>query len=92
MPWRKTVTDRTAVYAAFLGGLPLWVPLVAVTVLVAAGLLLGGVTGAAFLVVVAALAGWLAVLGWDATPPAGRAIRVAAIGMVLAVAVRTAMT
>jgi hypothetical protein len=79
------------VYAAFLGGLPRWVPLVVVAALMAAGLLVGGVTGAVLLVAVAGLAGWLAVLGWDRTPPAGRAMRLAVIVVLLAIAARQAV-
>ena len=86
--WRATVTDRTAVYAAYLGGLPLWLPLVVVAALMAAGLLVGGVTGAVLLVAVAGLAGWLAVLGWDGTPPGGRVMRLAVIVVLLAIAIR----
>ena len=85
--WRTGVTERTAVYAAFLGGLPRWLPLVAVAALMVGGLLLGGPPGAALLAVVAAVAGWLAVLSWDHTAPAGRLLRVLAIAVVVAVAV-----
>jgi asparagine N-glycosylation enzyme membrane subunit Stt3 len=79
------------VYAAFLGGLPRWLPLVVVAALMAAGLLVGGVIGAVFLVVVAGLAGWLAVLSWDGTPPAGRALRLAVIVVLLVIAARQAL-
>jgi hypothetical protein len=89
--WRTAVTQRTAVYAAFLAGIPQWVPLVLVAALVAAGLITGGPLGAVLLVVVAALAGWLAVLAWDHTPPAGRALRLLAVAAVLAVAGREAL-
>jgi hypothetical protein len=79
------------VYAAFLGGLPRWLPLVVVAALMAAGLLVGGVIGAVFLVVVAGLAGWLAVLSWDGTPPTGRALRLAVIVVLLVIAARQAL-
>ncbi|HEV7825983.1 MAG TPA: DUF6703 family protein [Mycobacteriales bacterium] len=87
--WRTGVTERTAVYAAFLGGLPLWVPLVAVAAVTAAGLLLGGGAGAVLLLAVAAAAGWLAVLRWDHLTPGGRAVRVLVLTGLVALALRT---
>jgi hypothetical protein len=69
----------------------MWVPLVLVAALMGAGLITGGLLGAALLVVVATLAGWLAVLSWDHTPPAGRVLRLLAIAAVLAVAGRQAL-
>jgi hypothetical protein len=82
------VTGRTAVYAAFLGGLPLWVPLVAVAAVTAAGLLLGGLAGAVLLLAVAATAGWLALLRWDHLTPGGRGARVLVVTGLVALALR----
>jgi hypothetical protein len=76
------------VYAAFLGGLPPWLPLVGVAALTVAGLLVAGVLGGVLLAVVAVLAGWLAVLRWDDLPAGGRTVRVLAVVLVLVVAAR----
>jgi hypothetical protein len=84
--WRTDVTRRTAVYAAFLGGLPRWIPLAAVVALTLGGLLADGIPGAVLLTAVAAAAGWLAMLRWDSLNPAGRLVRVLVIAVVLAVA------
>jgi hypothetical protein len=86
--WRARVTRRTAVYAAFLGGLPLWVPLVAVAALTAAGFLVGGTAGGVLLLAVAAVAGWLAVLRWDHLTPGGRLVRVVVLTGLVALALR----
>ena len=82
--WRTDVTRRTARYAASLGRLPWWLPLVVVSALTVGGLLSGGVVGAVLLAVVAALAGWLAVLRWEDLSAAGRLVRVLAIVVLLA--------
>lgn len=81
--WRADVTRRTAVPALALGRLPQWVPLAVVTLLMIGGLLAGGLLGAVLLTLVAAAAGWLAALRWDALAPAGRVVRLLVIGLLL---------
>ena len=90
--WRADVTERTAGFAAVLGRLPWWVPLIAVAVLMAGGLLAGGILGAALIAVVALLGGWLALLRWDELPASGRLVRVLGVALLLAVAVRKLLT
>jgi hypothetical protein len=90
--WRTGVTERTAGYAAALARLPRFVPLVAVAALVVGGMFAGGVAGAALLTVVAAFAGWLAVLGWEHLSPGGRLARVLIVVALLAVAARKVLT
>jgi hypothetical protein len=90
--WRTGVIDRTAGFAATLGRLPRWLPLVVLAALVVGGLFTGGALGAVLLVVVAAFAGWLAVLGWDHLPAGGRLLRGLVVLVLLAVAVRKLLT
>jgi hypothetical protein len=86
--WRTGVARRTGVYAAFLGGLPMWLPLVAVAAVTVGGLIAGGVAGAVLLGTVAAVAGWLALLRWDHLSPGGRVVRLLVVGVLVALAVR----
>ncbi len=70
-----------------LRGLPGWVPLLAVLALVLAGLYTPAAVGAALLVLVALVVGWLSYLAWPALPPAGRLVRLAAPVLLLVAAV-----
>jgi hypothetical protein len=76
------------VYAAFLGHLPPWVPLVGVAALTAGGLFLHGIAGAVLLLAVAAVAGWLALLRWDTLTAGARAVRLLVLAVLLALVVR----
>jgi len=62
----------------FLHQLPRWVPPLALAALLLAGMLATGWVGAASLLVLAALLGWLAYLSWPSTPLPGRLLRGAA--------------
>jgi hypothetical protein len=84
--WRARLIRKTAPVAAVLATLPRWCWFVAVAALVLGGLVLGGVPGALLLIVVAGLAAWLALLGWDSLTWSGRVSRLLAILIVLAVA------
>lgn len=72
--------------ARHLSRLPRWVILLATVALVLLGLFVKGPGGAAALLVVAALVGWLLAISWSLLPPAGRVSRLALLLAVVAVA------
>ena len=87
-PLRRTIERRSAPLLVVLHRLPGWVPFLTLLALVLGGLFAPAPVGAALLVLLAGLLGWLVYLGWPALPPAGRAVRVAVLALVLVAAVR----
>ena len=84
---RSALERRSATLLVFLHRLPRWVPLVLMLGLLTAALLLKGVLGAVFLVLLTLVLGWLAFVSWPMLGAGGRVFRVAAIVVVLAGAV-----
>jgi len=75
---RRAIERRSATPLVFLHQLPRWVLPLALVVLLIAGMIGTGLVGAAALLVLAALLGWLTYLSWPSTSPAGRVLRIAA--------------
>jgi hypothetical protein len=87
-PFRRRVEQRSATVLSQLSRFPTWLPLVIVLALTVAGLAVRGPLGAAFLLMLAALIGWLCYLGWPAFPSNARLIRLLVLAILLATAVR----
>jgi hypothetical protein len=83
-PGRAAAERRSARPLVYLHQLPAWVPAILLAVLLVAGLALRGPAGAVALCGVAAVLGWLAAISWPRVTTAGRAGRVAAVCVVLA--------
>ena len=66
-----------------LSRVPKWALLIAVLALTIGGLLQENVIGGVLLLVLAAFAAWLAVLGWPRMSPVGRLLRLLVVGLVL---------
>lgn len=81
-PGRQAVERRSAAPLALLHQLPRWVLPIGLAALLVAGLALGGVVGAAIILVLTAFLGWLAYLSWPSIGGQARLLRVAA-GLVL---------
>jgi uncharacterized membrane protein len=75
-PARQELERRSRPWLVRLVALPRWLVLLVVLALAVTGLLLPGWVGAAILVVVGLLAGWLTALAWPALGPGARAARV----------------
>ena len=75
-PARQELERRSRPWLMRLSAVPRWLVLLVVLALAITGLLLPGWVGAAILVVVGALAGWLTALSWPALGPGARAARV----------------
>jgi hypothetical protein len=86
-PFRHAVERRSATVVVFLSRLPRAVPGLLVVCLVFAALVAPPVAGAVALFAIAALLSWLVYLSWPGVPPAGRAIRLVVLAIVLAYAV-----
>lgn len=91
MTVRQTVERASLKPAAYLHHLPRWLPPVLVAVLFIGGLAVHGWAGAAMLLVVAAFLAWLATLSWPALGTQGRAMRVLAVAVLIALAVWTGL-
>jgi hypothetical protein len=74
---------RGAVLLVLLSRLPRWVVLIALLVVVVAGLSLPGALGAVLLLVVAVVLGWLLRLAWPVLPPPARLPRLLTIALVV---------
>jgi hypothetical protein len=85
-PLRRTIERRSAPVLLALRGLPGWAPFLALLALLLGGLFAPAPIGAALLVLVAALVGWLVYLAWPALPPPGRMVRVAVLVLLLVAA------
>jgi hypothetical protein len=88
---RQSVERASLKPAAYLHHLPRWLPPVLVAVLFIGGLAVHGWAGAAMLLVVAAFLAWLATLSWPALGAQGRATRVLAVAVLIALAVWTGL-
>jgi uncharacterized protein DUF6703 len=83
---RRRVERWSATPLVFLHQLPRWLLPVVLVALLLAGMLGTGWVGAAALLVLAALLGWLAYLSWPSTPPQGRLLRLAAFVVLILLA------
>lgn len=83
-PLRHAVERGSATLLVFLHRLPRWVPLMLMLGLLTAALLLQGVLGAVFLVLLAVMLGWLAFISWPMLGAGDRGFRVASVLVVLA--------
>jgi hypothetical protein len=85
-PARATTERRSAKPLLYLHQLPPWVVAVLAVGLLVAGLALRGPAGAIALFAVAAVLGWLASVSWPRLSAGGRLGRLAAVGLLLALA------
>ena len=85
-PARQATERRSARPLLYLHQLPTWVPPVVLAVLLIVGLAVKGPGGAVALCAVAAVLGWLASMSWPRLSAGGRAGRVLAVAVVLAIA------
>jgi hypothetical protein len=83
---RRAIERRSARPLMYLHQLPRWLPPAVLVVLLALGLTVKGPVGAVALCGVAAVLGWLAAVSWPRLAVSGRAGRVLAVAVVLAVA------
>jgi len=79
--------QRSATPLLWLHQLPRWLPPVLAVALLVAGLAVAGWAGAAFLLVLAGVLGWLAAVSWPRLNAPGRALRALVIGLVIVAAV-----
>ena len=86
MTVRESVERASLKPAAYLHHLPRWLPAVLVAALFVGGIAVRGWAGAVLLIVVAAFLAWLAVLSWPALDTRGRALRVLALTVLVALA------
>ena len=87
MTTRQTIERASARPLMFAHQLPRWLPPLVLLALLIAGFTVPGWIGAAALVLVAAVLGWLGYLSWPALTAQGRLLRVAAVACALALAV-----
>lgn len=87
-PFRRRVEERSATVLSRLSRFPTWLPLVITLALTVAGLAVRGPLGAACLVALAGLIGWLCYLAWPALSSNARLIRLLVLVVLLAAAVR----
>jgi hypothetical protein len=83
---RAATERRSAKPLIYLHQLPPWVVPILMAGLLVAGLALRGPAGAVALVVLAGLLGWLASVSWPRLSAGGRLGRLAAVGLLLALA------
>jgi hypothetical protein len=83
---RQAIERRSAGPLLYLHQLPRWLPPAVMVILLVVGLAVKGPVGAVALVAVAAVLGWLAAVSWPRLAASGRAGRVLAVAVVLAVA------
>ncbi|WP_433326100.1 DUF6703 family protein [Spirillospora sp. CA-294931] len=81
---RAKIEGWSAAPLAYLAGLPRWMLLVGIFVLLAVGMIGTGVVGALGMIALMVVLGWFAYLNWPMLNPGGRLLRVAAL-LVLAV-------
>jgi len=83
---RQATERRSARPLIYLYQMPRWVAPIVLVVFLIAGLALRGPAGAVALCVVAAVLAWLATLSWPRLAAAGRAGRILAVVVMLAIA------
>jgi hypothetical protein len=74
-PLAKTIAVRSAPALLWLHSLPRWALMVALLVMLVAGLLIPGIIGAALLLILAAMTAWLLILSWPLLDTKGRFLR-----------------
>lgn len=90
-PLRRAVEQRSTRILIYLRTLPSWLVFAATLGLVLAGLFAPAAIGAAILVLIAALIGWVTYLAWPVVTPGGRLARVGTLALVLAAAIQRAV-
>ena len=90
-PLRRAVEQRSAVPLAWLASRPRWVPFVLVLALLVGGLFAPAPLGAALLVLLLLLLGWLTFLAWPQLTGGARVARLAVLALVVAAAVQRAL-
>jgi hypothetical protein len=85
--WRASLQERTAVVALALSRVPRFLLIALFVVLVGVGLAGPGLIGTIPLLVIAAMGGWLLLLGWDQRSGTERLLRLAVVLGIVAVAV-----
>jgi len=85
-PARQATEHRSARTLIYLHQLPRWIAPLLLVVFLIAGLAVRGPVGAVALCLVAAVLAWLAALSWPRLPAGGRAGRVLAVVIMLALA------
>ena len=85
-PFRSAVERRSFVVVAFLRGLPRAAPGLLMLGILAGGIALRGVAGAACVAFGALVLTWLTYLSWPALPPPGRAVRVVVVALLCVLA------
>jgi len=83
---RRAAERHSARPLLYLHQLPRWVPPLVLAALLVVGLAAKGAAGAAALCAVAVVLGWLAVVSWPRLTTAGRAGRLLAVVVLLAIA------
>lgn len=83
---RRAAERRSARPLMYLYQLPRWVPPVVLAMLLVVGLAAKGTVGAVALCAVAVVLGWLAAVSWPRLTAGGRAGRLLAIAVLLAIA------
>lgn len=91
-PVRARIETSSRTLLVHLHDLPRWVLFVLVTALAVGGALLPGWAGAACLVVIATLVGWLVYLAWPGLTPGRRAVRALVVTAVVGAAVVRVVT
>jgi hypothetical protein len=86
-PARAATERRSARILLYLHQLPTWMAPIALAVFLVAGLAVRGPGGAVALCGVAVVLGWLASISWPRLSAGGRLWRLAAVGLVLALAI-----
>jgi hypothetical protein len=84
---RAAIERKSAAPIVFLHGLPRWVPLVAIFLLLAVGMVGTGWVGASGLLALFAVLAWFAYLNWPALDAPGRILRVVALAVLAAFAI-----
>ena len=84
---RHAVERRGAVWLLYLSRFPKWVLAALAAALFLAAALAPGVAGGVAAALLAVLLVWLAYVTWPAVAPAGRALRVLVIAVLVAIAV-----
>jgi Family of unknown function (DUF6703) len=91
-PLRRAVERRSTAILVYLRSLPNWLVFAATLGLVLTGLFAPAPIGAATLILIAALIGWVTYLAWPVVTPGGRLARVGTLALVLAAAIQRAVS
>jgi hypothetical protein len=91
-PLRRAVERRSTAVLVYLRSLPNWLVFAATLGLVLAGLFGPAPIGAAILVLIAVLIGWVTYLAWPVVTAGGQLARLGTLALVLAAAVQRAVS